>query len=271
MPEGPEIRRAADQVARAVAGRAAEVEFGLPGLARRGAALSGRVIEAVEARGKALLVRFEGGRVVYTHNQLYGVWKIVRAGTRPRTTRQLRLRLENEDKAALLYSASEIDVLRTRDLPKHPYLARLGPDVLNDELDEEAVAAYLAEPAHARRALGGQLLDQGFLAGVGNYLRSEILFRAGLLPGRRPGALNPAERERLAHAIVSTIRRGYRQRGATTSPSLLADLKAAGASWRERRHYVFDRGGRPCHACGGTIARTEVAGRRLYLCPGCQG
>ena len=270
MPEGPEIRRAADQISRAIVGEPAEVEFGLPSLTRRGRDLSGRVIESVETRGKAMLIRFEGDRIVYSHNQLYGVWKVVKSGTRPRTGRQLRLRIENDRKAALLYSASEIEVLRSRDLARHPYLEKLGPDVLNEQLDPQAVEDYLHECGFQRRALGGLLLDQGFLAGVGNYLRSEILFRAGILPERRLGDLNDAERRALADAVVSMIRRGYRQRGATTSSGLLSDLKAAGASWRERRHYVFNRAGRPCHDCGQAIEKWEVAGRRLYSCPGCQ-
>ena len=112
MPEGPEILRAADQVARAIAGRVAtHVEFGLPKLVRHGPALSGRRVEAVEARGKALLLHFAGGTSVYTHNQLYGRWYVVKPERMPRTNRELRLAIHARDAWALLYSASEIEVL----------------------------------------------------------------------------------------------------------------------------------------------------------------
>ena len=103
MPEGPEILRAADQLARAIAGRRAEaVRFGLPALRRHERSLAGRRVEAVESRGKALLIHFDHGRSLYTHNQLYGRWYVVKPGKPPRTGRELRLAIETRDRWALL-------------------------------------------------------------------------------------------------------------------------------------------------------------------------
>ena len=78
----------------------------------------------------------------------------------------------------------------------HRYLAKLGPDVLRATPQE--VLALLQDQKHRRRQLSGLLLDQGFFAGVGNYLRSEILFIAGLHPHRRPMDCRDDELERLA-------------------------------------------------------------------------
>ena len=82
MPEGPEIRRAADKVARVLVGNTVEhVAFGLPRLRRFEKRLSGSAVTAVDTRGKAMLTRFDNGLTIYSHNQLYGRWYTAR---RPR-------------------------------------------------------------------------------------------------------------------------------------------------------------------------------------------
>ena len=94
MPEGPEIRLAADKVARVLVGiRVEAVAFGLPRLRRFEKRLSGNVVTAVDTRGKAMLTRFDNGLTIYSHNQLYGRWYTVRRPRMPRTNRQLRIEL----------------------------------------------------------------------------------------------------------------------------------------------------------------------------------
>jgi endonuclease-8 len=271
MPEGPEIRRAADQVARAVAGRVVQrVEFGLPRLARHGGALSGRRVEAVEARGKALLLHFAGGTSVYTHNQLYGRWYVVKPDAPPRTNRELRLALHARDAWALLYSASEIEVLPRERLAHHPYLAKLGLELLAPATTLSAVRACLDEPRFQRRTLAALLLDQAFLAGLGNYLRSEVLFVAGLRPDVKLAHVDPTGRDRLAAAALELTRQSYRTRGITNDLERAAALKRAGLSFGRYRHHVFDRDGEPCWTCGTTIQRYDVAGRAVFVCGSCQ-
>ncbi|TWG86150.1 endonuclease-8 [Luteimonas sp. J16] len=269
MPEGPEIRRTADRLAEAVAGRPlVSAWFGLPALRRHAQGLPGRHIVAVEARGKALLTRFDHGWTLYSHNQLYGVWKVCAAGERPETTRVLRVALETAERAILLYSASDISMWRNEDLARHPFLAGLGPDVLDPALDAAAVEARLRDPRFARRTLDALLLDQGFLAGMGNYLRAETLFEAGIAPGRRPVDLDDDARAKLARALLDVPRRSYRTRGIAPARGMRRDyLVADGEGFR---FHVFDREGQPCHRCGTPIVRTASAGRRMYACPGCQ-
>ena len=109
MPEGPEIRRAADQLAEAMVGKPlTDVWFAFPQLKTYEPALMDATINAFETRGKALLTHFSNGLTLYSHNQLYGVWRVVPTGTQPNTTRQLRVRLATADKTILLYSASDI-------------------------------------------------------------------------------------------------------------------------------------------------------------------
>ena len=111
MPEGPEIRRAAYKIEMVLKGRAVEkIEFGLQPLKKFAKRLRGSSVLSLETRGKALLTHFDSGFTVYSHNQLYGVWRIVRRDKLPKTNRQLRLAIHTQQHSALLYSASDISV-----------------------------------------------------------------------------------------------------------------------------------------------------------------
>ena len=271
MPEGPEIRRAADQVAAAIVGRRADrVWFGLPPLRRYGKTLSGQRVIGVEPRGKALLTHFEAGLSLYSHNQLYGRWQVVKPGKLPRTNRSLRVAIENEHRWALLYSASDIEVLPTKQVNAHPYIARLGVELLDEETRLSDVQRQVDDPRFARKSLAALLLDQGFLAGIGNYLRSEILYVARLRSESKLADLDGAERARLAAAALELTRQSYRTRGVTNDLERAASLKAQGMSYGRYRHHVFDREGEPCWECGQKIARHAVAGRAIFECRACQ-
>lgn len=269
MPEGPEIRRAADQLAKAVVGRPLfSVWFAFPELKQHEAALVGRRIEAIAPHGKALLTRFEGGLTLYSHNQLYGIWRVAAAGERPATRRSLRVALDTGRKSILLYSASDVAIWPTAAIGEHPFLRKLGPDVLDAHLDGPGVATRLQLPRFQGRQLAGLLLDQGFLAGMGNYLRSEVLFEARIAPERRPRDLDAGELARLSDALLAVPRRSYLTRGVRKARGLRADyLTDVSEGFRFR---VFDRAGEPCPACGEMVVRSELAGRRLYACRRCQ-
>jgi endonuclease-8 len=271
MPEGPEIRRAADRIAAVLAGqRVEEAWFGLTRLKRFGPELSGVGVDRIDTRGKALLVRFANGLSLYAHNQLYGVWRTCRRGQLPQTGRSLRVALHTAQHSALLYSASDIAVLTPEEELRHPFLARLGPDVLDPELTWRPLALRLDEPRFRRRALASLYLDQTFVAGIGNYLRSEILFAARLHPALRPLQLARRQRNELARATLAIARRAYETGGITLPARQVAQLKALGLKRREYRFAVFDRAGDPCLGCGQTIERHEAGSRRIYHCPGCQ-
>lgn len=269
MPEGPEIRRAADRLAAAVAGQELRrAEFAFPQLKRFERELPGGRIASITPRGKALLTAFDSGWTLYTHNQLYGVWKVAAPGERPDTARSLRVALETARAAILLYSASDIEMWRSDEVEAHPFLQSLGPDVLDPALTVAEVAARLDSPAFRRRALGGLLLDQGFLAGLGNYLRAEVLWEAGLHPAVRPGDLLPARRERLAQALLSIPRLSYSTRGIEPAPGMRPDLVAH--EGERFRFHAFKREGQPCARCGTPIRRGSAHSRPMFLCPNCQ-
>jgi endonuclease-8 len=271
MPEGPEIRRAADRVAAVLVGNEIEqAEINRPGLADAARTLTGSTVLAVETRGKAMLTRFDNGLTIYSHNQLYGRWYTRRRPKLPKTNRQLRLALHTSTHSALLYSASDIDVLDEQGVDEHPFLARIGPDILDPGLTAADVARRLADRRFRNRSLAALYLDQAFLAGLGNYLRSEILFCARLGPSRRPADLSRNERARLARNTLRIPQHSYRTGGLTVPAGLARELEAAGERYGQRRFYVFGRAGRPCRQCRSPVQKTLAGSRNLFLCPGCQ-
>lgn len=269
MPEGPEIHRTADRLAAAMLNvPLARVEFAFANLKPFERKLRRHAIVSITAHGKALLTAFDNGWTLYSHNQLYGVWKVVPAGERPVTRRSLRVALETATTAILLYSASDVEMWRSDEMESQPFLQKLGPDVLDPALDATTVAARLRAPAFFHRALGGLLLDQEFLAGLGNYLRAEILFAARLHPAQRPCDLKPAQLRELARECLAIARSSYATRGVEPRPHMHKGYQGhAGATFRFR---VFKRAGEPCERCGTAIRKTTFNSRPLFLCPHCQ-
>jgi len=272
MPEGPEIRRATDDVAAAIKNQiAVEVHFGLLRLKSFEKILSGEFIWEVESRGKAMLIRFTNGLNIYCHNQLYGCWHTGSPYEFPDSKRQLRLAIHNTQRSALLYSASDIDVLENEALGNHPFLKKLGPDVLSPETDCNQVIARLLHAKFRRRHLGGVLTDQSFLAGLGNYLRCEVLFVTGLSPHITAQQCCPKKLEQLAETILCLPQQSYLTGGITNNLQGAQKLMNEGASFEDARFYVFRRAGKPCYHCGTPVEKTTANGQGLYYCPNCQG
>ncbi len=271
MPEGPEIRRAADKIEAAIARRPiAELWFAFDHLQPYAAQLEGQQITHIETRGKAMLTHFEGNLSIYSHNQLYGKWMVRRAYNYPQTNRQLRLAIHTAQKSALLYSASDIEVLDAVGIASHPFLQRLGPDVLSTTTTLATLLMRLNEPAYQGRRLSTLLLDQHFLAGLGNYLRSEILFVARLHPAQKLGQCTPDQREALAKAILMVTRQSYETGGITNDLTRVDQLKAKGCRRSRYRHWVFGRVRQSCYVCQTEIIKEFTNGRRYYYCPSCQ-
>ncbi|MBI4784277.1 MAG: endonuclease VIII [Oscillatoriophycideae cyanobacterium NC_groundwater_1537_Pr4_S-0.65um_50_18] len=271
MPEGPEIKRAADKIAKAIVRQPVTgLFFAFEQLKPYEQIFQGREVLAVQPRGKALLTRFDNQLSIYSHNQLYGLWLIRKLHDYPQTNRQLRLAIHTEKKSALLYSASDIEVLDDVAIAFHPFLSKLGLDLLDEATSLEQVMARFQDRAFQRRRLVGLLLDQHFLCGLGNYLRSEVLFVAKVHPSYRPVDCSPTQVEALAKAAIALPRQSYLSNGITNNLQLAQQLKAEGKRRRDYRHYVFGRQGQPCYLCGATILREELGGRRCYYCPICQ-
>ncbi len=243
MPEGDSLHRAALRLQPLVGQRLEASSPNPRGLVTGvAAAVDGRVLESVEAVGKNLLLRFEGGLVVRSHLRMNGRWRVDARG-KARVGLPW-LVLTGETLEAVLWNGP---VLALEARP----LRRLGPDVLGSELDVAAVVARLRGAGDLW--LGEALQNQRLVAGIGNMWMAEALWEIELSPWLR---VREVSDEQLADAVRAARRL----------------MQASLASGRPGRN-VYRRAGRPCLRCG-TIVGSRGQGdanRTAYWCPGCQG
>jgi endonuclease VIII len=206
------------------------------------AAVDGRILESVEAVGKHLLLRFEGGVTVRSHLRLTGRWRVGPAGAQQVGRPWLVLRT-----SALEASQWNGPVLALEQRP----LRRLGPDLLADATQVASLVPRLrrADPA---APLGVALQDQRLVSGIGNMWMSEALWATGLSPR---ATVAEASDEQL-HAALQWAQISMRASVEGTRPT----------------RAVYRRAGRPCRRCGTPIAAQALGddNRTAYWCPGCQ-
>jgi formamidopyrimidine-DNA glycosylase len=147
--------------------------------------------------------------------------------------------------------------------PDHARLRKLGLEPL---LMKPAVVAKTF-PTASIRSVKALLLDQEFLAGVGNIYADEALFLAGINPRRKVKSLKPAERLKLLEAVKNVLRKGIKYQGTTFSDYRKPD---GGKGDNYERLMVYGRGGFPCRVCREPLRKTVVAQRGTVFCPRCQ-
>lgn len=297
MPEGPEVQRSADLLHDALAGRTiraleARTKAAKAWLKDHDGAFVGRRVEGVRAHGKHLIGHVEGDLFFHSHYLMWGRWMVVAPDAPEVVTRDRRerARILTDDAAALLYSAPKFNVGHGDPYDHIPALPLLGPDVLDEPFDADEFLRRLdLEPG---REIGSALLDQSVAAGIGNYLRAEILYLCRMDPYRRVGELDGAERACLAETTPRLCRKAYLE-GGRTVPDDVQALEAEDRDMRysphahawNTRHWVFRRTNLPCVTCDdyvrqkkqlshsweGDDGETVEKKRIIYFCPTCQG
>jgi len=276
MPEGPEIRKAADKVERTIINKPIlKVEFGQAHLKNKETEFSDVTVEKIETYGKAMVTCFKSanhpeGLNIYTHNQLYGRWVCCPANQVPPSNRQLRLAIYTPDEWALLYSASDIFVLNDKEVLEHPFIKKVGKDVLNQTTTVDYIKGRLLSPAYRNRQLGGFLTEQSFIAGLGNYLRCDVLFVAKIHPSKKVSELSDDQVNKLSQTILDLPRQSYNTDSVTNDLGRVKKLLAQGSSLEDARFWTFRRDGLPCYDCGALIIKKKMGGQACYLCETCQ-
>ena len=252
MPEGDTIHRAARRMNAALRGKTidrAEAPSPRSPLHHRAAEIEGRTLELAEARGKHLIAHFSDGLTLHSHLGMNGRWWIGADGELPR--RRSWLLIASGPAYAAQAGGQILRLVSESRVRNDPGLMQLGPDPLAEDFDPEAAAARLREMG-AGREVGDAVLDQRIIAGIGNAIRIEGLFRARVSPWRAVDDLTLEEAE---HVIRENER------------VMKVSLK------RGRRPRSIYRGTRePCPRCGGRISSRGQgdANRMAYWCPVCQ-
>ena len=178
MPEGDTLFRTAAGLRPYLVGRdvrAARAQG--PGAVPQIHRVVGKRVDAVEAQGKNLLIRFDGGLELRTHLRMNGSWHRYRPGERwRRPPARARLVLEVDGAVAVCFDAPVVELFETRAEPVHPTLSTLGPDLLSPDFDAAEAHRRLRHPVRRDMTISAALLDQRALAGIGNIWRNETLF-----------------------------------------------------------------------------------------------
>jgi formamidopyrimidine-DNA glycosylase len=297
MPELPEVETVARDLHRWVAGaKIADAQVRWERTIRHplppdrfSAEIRGATIRRVDRRAKTVLLHLDDGRVMTVALRMTGALIVAAPGT------------PDDPYARVVFTLADGRQLRYRDVRKFgriglweggglrqrraggrrrggtsrlaesraPYrvggvFARHGPEPLAPSFS----AARLAERLQGRSArLKTLLLDQSFIAGVGNIYADEALWRARLHPLRAADTLSGEEVRRLHRAVRSVLRQGIVNRGATFADYVGADGEPGDNA---ERLSVYRRTGEPCLRCGTPIERIVIGQRSTHFCPHCQ-
>ena len=234
----------------------AELQAVLPGLA----------VKTVDRRGKYLLIQFEEDQWLVIHRKMSGNVFLRPANALPEAHTHLEIEFDDGTllrfvdprkfgRVYLFHSAEELA----------DFLAeRLGPDSLLD-LDEVVLAAKLRGRKGRIKSL---LLDQAFVAGIGNLYADEALWEARLHPLRSADSLSRPEMRRLAMAIKQVLLRGIERNGTSFSATYrdVDDRPGENQSFLN----AYGRESEPCPRCGRPISRVLIGARSSHFCPRCQ-
>lgn len=147
-----------------------------------------------------------------------------------------------------------------------PELAHLGFDPIDDVMSWTNFGERLQARKSTLKAL---LMDQRFVAGIGNLYSDEILFAAGLRYDRSSETLSSQEIRRLYRSMVETLQEAIKHRGSSLADEQYRDLAGSLGTY-QGEHKVYDRENKACRRCRSQVVRVKVNGRSTFLCPQCQ-
>jgi formamidopyrimidine-DNA glycosylase len=277
MPELPEVETIRRELERDIVGlRVKDVEVSDLRSIRRHAkkapfvkALDGAKVTHVNRRGKYLVLSLDTGSVLVIHLGMSGQLRrnAAKDASEPHTrvvvtfTQKGQLRFIDPRKFGEMFVV-EADAIED----EVPELAHLGFDPV-----EQAVSWTRFGQALVNRhvKLKPLLMDQKFIAGIGNIYADEILYGAGLRYDRLSDSLSTQEIRRLYRALVETLHDAIKYRGSTLSDGQYVDLQGKPGEYQEH-HQVYDREGQACRRCRSVIVRIKANSRSTFFCEQCQ-
>jgi formamidopyrimidine-DNA glycosylase len=230
------------------------------------AALTGLMVNVVERKGKYVLLGLDDDTWLGIHRKMSGNVFLRPLDAPPEA--HTHLQIEFDDDTLLRFvdprKFGRIYLFRSSDELNEFLAERLGPDSLLD-LDVGILTAKLRGRKGRIKSL---LLDQAFVAGIGNLYADEALWAARIHPSRVANSLSKAEVRRLARAIKQVLVLGIERRGTSFSST----YRDADGSFGENQEFlnVYGRAGEPCPRCGKPISRIQFGGRSSHFCAKCQ-
>jgi formamidopyrimidine-DNA glycosylase len=229
------------------------------------ASLKGKKILRVERRGKNIIFHLSGGAALLVHLRMTGRLRFMPAPTPPEKHTHVIFSFKNHPDQLRFVDQRQFGRLFMEKKQAGDILGSLAD--LGPEPFEISAKEFIRRARAKHRAIKPLLLDQRFLAGVGNIYADEALYRAQIHPHRRGNALPEKTLLRLYDALVRILREAIRAGG--TSVRTYVDASGSPGGF-QRFLRVYSREGKACPSCGAPIVRERVAGRSSFFCPRCQ-
>jgi endonuclease-8 len=226
-------------------------------------AVSGRVLRRADAWGKHLFHHYDGGHVVHVHLGLYGSFTEAPLPL-DEPVGQVRMRMIGTEYGTDLRGPTVCEIIDAGAVDD--VVARLGPDPLRPDADPALAWKRITK---SRRTIGGLLMDQTIIAGVGNVYRSELLYRHHIDPFRPGTQIDADEFAAMWADLVALMKVGVR-RGKIVVVRPEHDHGAPSYRPGRPRTYVYRRAGDACRVCGTTVRTAELEARNVFWCPTCQ-
>ena len=225
--------------------------------------LKGKTIAGLDRRGKYLIFRLSSGESLILH---FGMSGSLLLDPQNQTDRHIRAIFHLDDGSRLyLRDPRKLGgIWLVEDENRLDRISRLGPEALDPRLTAEAFVAGAKGHSAPIKAV---LLDQSFIAGVGNMYADEALFAASIHPARKTNNLSRDEIKRLHHAIGEVLKKAINSGGASISDYRRPDGKSGEAQFVFK---VAHQLGKKCNKCGTPIERIPIHKRGSYFCPKCQ-
>ena len=264
MPELPEVETIVRGLQTPLVGRtitAAKILWhntARPSAAAVESQLPGNRIETLSRRGKFLRFDLSGGETMFIHLKMSGDLRVLPQSQPVHPHTRAFFNLDNGNRLEFKDTRKFGRVWLTAD--PQTVIGALGPEPLADDFSVDDFIALFERRSGRLKPL---LMNQTFIAGVGNIYASEACFWAKLDPRRPANTLSADDLARLYHALRRVLRHGIVLKGAT-----LDDVYRGGEF--QNHFQVYGRAGEPCSRCGTPIARVMLAGRSTFFCPMCQ-
>jgi formamidopyrimidine-DNA glycosylase len=270
VPELPEVETVARGLGELLPGRTLIAvtaswprTIARPSLDAFKAAIAGRRVRSVGRRGKYVVIELDEGYLLI-HLKMSGRLRVVPADepldAHTHTVFDLddgrQLRFNDTRKFGRVYLVEDLEEVT----------GHLGPEPLGDDLTADRFRALLAPRTGRLKSL---LLNQEFVAGIGNIYADEALFAARLHPLRGAGSLAPDEADRLYASIRTVLQQAVNSRGTTLDDTGYVDARGQAGDYQGQLA-VYGREGQPCPVCGAPIARMVIGGRSCHYCGHCQ-
>jgi len=227
-------------------------------------------IKNIERRVKMLIINLDNGKSLLIHLKLTGqlIWKKSKNNEFPNKFTRAFFNLGDGSRLYFndLRRFGYIKLYETNELINVPELKKLGPEPLGEKFKSQIPNLKIIIK-NSKKPIKNLLMDQTFIAGIGNIYADEILFYAGILPNRKANRLDNDEIEKIFAAIPVILKRGIKYGGTSVD----AYLNAFGKEGEMAQYLmVYRKTGKSCRKCGTKVKRITLGGRGTHFCERCQ-